>query len=526
MSASHRQAAITRTWRCADRKINCVFVTTPLSISPMALVGSGPVVAAPDSKSREVERTAFAPLGWEWLGVSIAIAIYLVVAIMTIRMGSPLGHDESVYAVRAREFLNGEPAASWFSGNRAPGLPLMLTLAWLGNATEPYLRLVVTMGGMALIVSTWLMGKLMVGRVGGMVAAFGIALTPIILVAATQVWPDVPGAAAGMIALLFYAWGLSSERFRWWVALLVITFIVVATVIRYGAPIPLLIGFAGLTLWRWPRETHRKLMVALVAVGGAIAVGLIVMTPLVSGGAIPGRTISVNSDSNPAFQGFVDYWQMWKRLAAGSVAVGLFGVLVGLIGSFFSRDVRRTFIWPFVIGVATFAAIAAVVHGEARYLSPFFPWFWISAGAGLAALGRLGPRSIGVAAGALAIAVCAYLAPGLSDEGQVFNQGFTTIETAARSLADGEPCGVFTSYTPQVEWYSGCETVVIDQHAVVVDSPLMPDGDTYLFLVEKGKRQPVGELRDAYLAETTGEVTPYGPPGHSLRYVEIWELTD
>lgn len=461
---------------------------------------------------------------WERWGLGLAVGFYIAICLMTIGIGSPLGHDEALYATRAREFLTGDPAAPWFSSNRAPGLPLLLTLAWVGNGTEPYLRLVVALSGVVLIALTWLTARMMINRVAAPIAAFGVALTPIVIVSATQVWPDIPGAAAGMAALFLYGWGLSRPRFQGWNVLLVVACIVMATVIRFGAPLQLGVGFIALTLWRWPRDRDRWLKVAGVAVMGAVGVGLILMTPLVTGHGIPGQTISVGSADNPAFSGFGDYWTLRARLAAGPVAVGLLGVAIGLVRSWFDRDMRRLFVWPFVIAICTFIVISSVVHGESRYLSPFYPWFWIAASVGLAAMGKRMPAVWRTVLAPAMVVLFVLLAPALSDDAQEFNWGYSTIETAARSLADSGPCEVLTSYTPQVEWYSGCETENIDPEVLVVDSPTFPMGPRYLFIVENGKRQPDEALMEQYIEETTGEPQAFGPPGASLRYVEIWTL--
>ena len=77
------------------------------------------------------------------------------------------------------------------------------------RATEPYLRSVVTAFGVLLIVTTWWAGRSMFGRTAGLIAAAGISISPVVLGASTQVWPDVPGAALGMVVLAFYAWTLS-----------------------------------------------------------------------------------------------------------------------------------------------------------------------------------------------------------------------------------------------------------------------------------------------------------------------------
>ena len=462
---------------------------------------------------------------WEVIGLAVGITIYVVICLLLIDEGVPLGHDEAVYSARARELLNDERASTWWAPYRAPGLSAFLMLAWIGNGTEPYLRVIVAFSGSALIVFTWLLGRWMVGPGSALVAAFGIAVTPVILMSATQVWPDVPGAAAGMAALFTYSYGLTAPRFRWWMVVTVILLVGTATAIRFGAPIPLGIGLIGLTIWRWPSERERKLRVAAAAAGVAVLVALILTQPL-AGTSSPFEAISEQSASIPLLQGFRDYWSFRGQLFAGSAAVALVGVAVGAFASLRDRSIRELFIWPFMIGLVSFVALSASVHGETRYLAPVYPWFWLSGGAGLVAIARRIPKSLATIGAVAVTIVVTTLAPTLADNQNRFNEGFATIKEAARSLATDVECGVFTSYTPQVEWYSGCETVVINRTEVDLDSPFLPEGPQYLFIVERGKRQPNSELMEKYIQATAGVATTFGKPGRPRGYVEIWPLND
>lgn len=462
---------------------------------------------------------------WEVIGLAVGLTIYVVICLLLINEGVPLGHDEAVYSARARELLAGERASTWWGAYRAPGLSTFLILAWIGNGTEPYLRFIVALSGSALIVFTWLLGRLMVGPGSALVAAFGTAVTPVILMSATQVWPDVPGAAAVMAALFTYSYALTAPRFRWWMVVVVILLVGIATATRFGAPIPLGIGLIGLTIWRWPSERERKLRVAATAAGVTALVAFILTQPL-AGARSPFEAISEQSASIPLLQGFRDYWNVRDRLVAGAAAVALVGVVVGVFRSLIDRSFRKVFIWPFMIGLITFVALSASVHGETRYLAPAYPWFWLSGGMGLVALGARLPRLLAAVSAVAAVIAFTALAPTLSDDQNRFNEGFATIKEAARSLATGTECGVFTSYTPQVEWYSRCETVGINRTEVDLDSPYLPDGPRYLFIVKGGKRQPDSELLMGYIQATTGVATSFGKPGRPRGSVEIWPLKD
>ncbi len=462
---------------------------------------------------------------WELAGVAAAVVAFMVIALILINQGAPLGHDEAVYSARARELVNGEPASAWWMPYRAPGLSALLTLAWIGNGTEPYLRLVVALSGVVLVVATWYLGRIMVGRSAALVAAFGLALTPTVLVSATQVWPDVPGAAVGVAALAVYAHALSVERFPWWAVIVVPGLVGVATTIRYGAPIPLAIGLVVLTLWRSREARIRAAWIVATAVGVAAVVAILLMTPLLTGGRTPFAAVRDLSAGIPLTQGFTDYWHVHDFLLAGPAVVGLLGIAVGVGRASTSRELSARILWPLGIGVATFVALAASVHGEHRYLAPAYPWFWLAAGAGLVSFGEIMSRAARIGSGLALLAVVFALGVPLSNGQNQFNEGFTVIKEAASSLDTGQACGVLTSYTPQVEWYSGCETVGFISMEAMTESQWLPDGPRYLFVVESGKRQPSDEILEEYYEASTGAPRAFGTPGARRRYVEVWTLS-
>ena len=463
------------------------------------------------------------PARWELVGFLGSLALFMFISLLVISQGSPLGHDEAVYAARAREILNGEPLSSWWAANRAPGLPLLLNLAWIGNVTETHLRLVVTVCGALLLVATWLLGRLMIGPRAAMVAAYGIAVSPVVLMSASQVWPDVPGAAVGMAALCVYAYGLVSSRFRWSTVALVIALAGVATVIRYGAPIPMVIGLVGLTLWKWPAERERKVRVVTAALGIGVVMAIILMTPLLTGASSPVETISSRDPAqNPIFGGFGDYWGLREQVFAGSTVVGLAAAAIGILGVATSQTLRRDFLFPFAVLVCTFVALATVVHGEVRYLSPTIPWLWLCAGAALVWRFSHMPKPATLAMAVCAVVALAVFAPEQADSEMEVNQGFINMKKAALTLRSDSQCAALTSllYTPVVEWYSGCETAAINRGAN------LPDGPLYLLTVENALNQEQSELIGEYLTSTTAKPIAVGDSDSRFPQVEIWRLSD
>ena len=460
---------------------------------------------------------------WEIVGILGPLVLFIIISLLVVSQGSPLGHDEAVYAARAREMVNGEPLSSWWAPNRAPGLPLLLTLAWKGTVTDSSLRLIVTSFGALLLLATWVLGRLLVGPGGAMIAAFGIAVSPVILMSASNVWPDVPGAAVGMAALCVYAYGLVSSRFRWWTVALVIALSGVATMTRYGAPIPLVIGLVGLTLWKWPAERERKVRVVTAALGIGILMAIILMTPLLTGAGSPVETISSRDPAhNPIFGGFGDYWGLREQVFAGSTVVGLAAAAIGILGVATNRTLRRDFLFPFAVLVCTFVALATVVHGEVRYLSPILPWLWLCAGAALVWRFSHMPKPATLAMAVCAVVALAVFAPEQADSEMEVNQGFINMKKAALTLRSDSECTALTSllYTPMVEWYSGCETAAINHGAS------LPDGPLYLLIIENARNQEQNELIGEYFTSTTATPIDSGDSDSRFPPVEVWRLSD
>jgi hypothetical protein len=155
------------------------------------------------------------------MATTIAFAVslvYLVVVLLSVRRGPPLGWDESVYALRAGDFADGVAPLGYWDDYRAPGLPWLGHLWWIEGREAVMLRLLVAGFGLGLVGVTWLLTRHLFGRRAGLVAAAGVAVTPPLLLAATQVWPDVPGAAVGLLAIVVRP----PPRAPWWIVSVVL----------------------------------------------------------------------------------------------------------------------------------------------------------------------------------------------------------------------------------------------------------------------------------------------------------------
>jgi 4-amino-4-deoxy-L-arabinose transferase-like glycosyltransferase len=469
----------------------------------------------------------------EGLALAAIVALFLILTIALINQGTPLNHDESVYALRARHFVDGIRPGAYWSAERAPGLPFTLQAAWLIGGTEPFLRLVTSGFGVLLILATWWIGRTLFDRGTGLIAAIGVAITPTILMASNQVWPDIPGAAMGLLTLAVYNWAVSREEVSPWV-LAVAPLAFITTLMRFGAPVPIAIGLIGLTIYRWRACWRSRWLVGAAAAMTTLAVVLVVFVPPLTGNVTAPLVAIRRHQAGNAFpwhQGFTDYADNISFLVGGVVGmVFILGIVAALVGAA-RRDLDRGAVAVSLgIGVATVIAIALVLHGESRYLSPAYPWMWMGGGAGLLLFARGTDRVVAGVTGALVLATAVVGSFDASQAQNRFNEGFQTIETAATridaSSKDGA-CTVITGYVPQVGWYSDCVTKPFNLFQVEVGESTPQGEPRFLFVVERGKRQPEGALFEDYLARTSGlEFMEGSPQLGPRRYVEVWRLAD
>lgn len=466
------------------------------------------------------------------------IVIFGLVSLLLIRQGTPLGHDESVYSLRARQFTMGTVPISYWRPYRAPGLPVILQIAWLGPATEPYLRIIVTTFGVIVVATTWFLGRLFGGVRVGLIAAGGVAVSSLILIGSTRVLPDVPGAALGLLTVSVYAWAVSRKRVSK-LALLVPVLTLLSVLVRFGAPIPIAVGLVGVTLWRYQTALRSWLLISVTAALTLLVVSVVLFVPAATAWAqspaYPGAPYAANAALRSAsalawYQGFADYWSLRSHIAGGSAGTLLLvGLLLGIALALRGKINIQGFWTAFGIGGVTVVILALTVHGEPRYLSPALPWLWVAAAFGLAAISRTWNTEIAIAVGVTVLVLTsldshrrATLQNEINtDRHQIVKEAATAID----AVTDDGMCSVITGDTAIVGWYSKCQTNRYDTTNVVVDHPSFPPGPRYLFWIEGGARQPEGDVLDAYRRLTNGIAFSAGQPGTGRRqYVEVYEL--
>jgi 4-amino-4-deoxy-L-arabinose transferase-like glycosyltransferase len=437
----------------------------------------------------------------EWLALAGIALLYVVVVVLVLRRGPLLGWDESVYSLRARDFAGGATPRHYWEAYRAPGLPWLLHLLWGWGSHPTVFRLAVAAFGLGLVVVAWLLTRHLFGRRAGLVAAAGMALTPPLVLASTQVWPDVPGAAMGLLAVALFVFATGGERPSWWM-LAAVPAIAAATYLRFGAPLPILIGLLGVALWRRRVLLRHPLPAALTALAGTVAVAGILLVPSLTGsgsaafGAVAGYP-------RTALEGFGDYLTLAHQvIGPAAVVLGLAGLAASLWWAFRDGRDRGAVLTAAGIGLATALVLAVILHGEVRYLSPAYPWLWVAGAPGLERLARAWPRAV---QGAIAGVVVLVLALAAVGAGRERNRDLGTEQAVVRraaeaiaAQAEGRPCLVVASRVPQVIWYSGCDATTFDLGQVRL--PARPGTVTFMLLIGGDRRQPEGDLLAAYRA--------------------------
>lgn len=439
-----------------------------------------------------------------WLLGAICVLL-LALGLVLIGQGAPLGHDESVYALRARYWAGQAQDVAW-NDYRAEGLPFLSAPLIMVGGSEPELRAVVLVSAVVMVVLTWALARLLFDERTGIIAGALVAATPATLVYGWQIALDVPSATLGLAATLVFAGAARGERVRWWAAW-AIPLAIAAVYVRYGAPLVVAAGMTGVAVARWRvvlRDWLRVLVVAVGALGGMAAVLLV--PSLTNSSRAPGlafRSRQINKEIG-AFESYADFAGVLDDVFGPVVGVLLIvGVVVGIL------RIRRLPAPSMAgMGAATLLFVVglnfSLAQMFAQYLVPLVPFISIVAAAGL---GLLWTTRSGVTA-ISALLLVGIVPTWLTAKAEVdkFHEWYGVIRHVSRELDEMTqgPCLVVTSYSPQVGWYSQCPaygfTTPMREGGLTRSAVLshaqrfVPSGtDAYVMLFNNGKRQPSEE---------------------------------
>jgi Dolichyl-phosphate-mannose-protein mannosyltransferase len=513
----------------------------------------------------------------ELVAMSVVIGGYLVIAARALSRRVPLGHDESVYSLRGRDFLEGW---SYLSGHywieyRAPGLPLLLSAPFrLLGASSTVARLVVVGCGFALVVLTWAIARRLASPAAAVTAAASLCLTTGVMSSSTMVLADVPGAAFSLAAVWALLVECQAGRLRW-SPVAVPGLVFIATLCRYGSPIgfvPALVGVGliGLTGWVRGRRWRQVALLAGTALGALVVVALVTMTSLVTVGRSPFAANSdlVGSKGLTAANGFREFWALitpfeyqsfpyWNRATMTLTVIGLVAAIVVAI---VDRSSRRGVGFGLGVGAITLVGLlVSVGRVDHNYLVMPAPYIAVAVGVGWAGLLRSanvalrrwphGVSTIAAAASIAVVAACAMTVSGHVNATHGQYAGLDRLRTLAvetgRQL--GPDCGVVSSYTPQVGWYSECRVapmewlpltpdgvtstvelaeLIASVHDNLVEFGVEAGAPTALLAVEGGKRQPADPVLWSATVLYERVVGELGVFGEGPRHVVAWLIDD
>lgn len=479
--------------------------------------------------------------GWELGALFSVVAGFGVVGLILIAQGAPLAHDESVYALRAQFYAQGDVSGGYWGSHRAEGLPLVLAATWFLSGSEPYLRSVVLGFGMLGIVLTWAWARFTFGRASGLLAAALLAMMPAYMVWSIRIGVDVPGTALAFAAMVLFWWASRGARVSW-VALGVVPLVAIATAVRYGAPVALVPALAGVGISHLRAVRNSPAVTGVTALGSLVGVVGILLVPAATGSHRPPLMAFRSRQSAEWWTSVADFVELLPS-AVGPVAFVLAagGVLAAVAAWQHHLPIK-----PLLLNVAIAVGFLVLLnltvgHGERRYLLPALPFVVAWAAAGLVWAGAYLPRSGAVLGVVALVAGGGFVAAWGGQESVGSLERFSTLRLASRQLgaAVGPECLVLTSYLPQVSWYSGCagQTLPHEQPEDVdrfrrrlvatLRHPLAgvpPDSEVAALLVTEGKRQPEGASRQELDALSKKLLDIRAPGDGSLDHIQVLYL--
>ena len=344
----------------------------------------------------------------ERIGLSLlgsGVFCLLLSAAIGLRLRSPFGHDESVYALKARELAHpGQMHVyQYWSAYRAPGFPAVLSLVFRVKESALAARGLVVLFSILTLWCVWAIGRKLVDPVTGGLAALLTAITPAFAAMSTFVLVDGPGAALSLLAILLFL-PILQGRISWWRSAAVIVVCWAATTVRFGAPLCYGVGLGALGLVAVvrslkDRDWRRILNVAVVGIGAVAAIpGLYSsqlfavdgLSPKAANDALRGsKNLTVWTGWRDLRQWFVDE-VMHNQLEYAFTIVVLIGVVAAVVLAVRRRELRLP------LGFFLFCAVGGLVGLVVsvglivtNYLMIVMPFVALAAAVGFVGVSRL-----------------------------------------------------------------------------------------------------------------------------------------
>ncbi|WP_232839318.1 glycosyltransferase family 39 protein [Streptomyces triticisoli] len=412
-----------------------------------------------------------------------------------------IGHEEAVYANKARSWLDGSPDAGW--GIYRPfGLPALGRIALALHEDVGSLRVVALLLGLFTLIVTYVIAARWTTPRRAVVVLLLVLSGLGFLRRFPEFLNDIGSTGLLLIVVFLLVHAQEKENSR---ALLGVPFVVLAAFyLRYGVVANLVAITLAAVLAYGPRAwlaRWRHLSFAAVVLFAGLIPHL--LHAVQSTGQPLGVMLSATGQANRAYMGdgLVYYLLIFPYRLAGDLgavimAVGLFSAWAAFRGACRNRraggnrtrveDRRRMFLGS--AAVLIFCVLGLTSHGEPRFV--YLP---------VVLLTILGVQAVAEATGRwssrVLAAVAALATVTVAGTAQVVAHGAmsgptdlsrSTVPVAQQLSADG-PCLLVTGYEPEMGWYSGCDAVTYAQYR---EMKRPPEVRTSFVLFERGRLQP------------------------------------
>ncbi|GHF29302.1 hypothetical protein GCM10010218_08070 [Streptomyces mashuensis] len=439
-----------------------------------------------------------------------------------------IGHEEAVYANKARSWLDGTPDAGWGT-YRPVGLPALGYLALTVHNSVGSLRVVAlcltlfTLGVTYFVASRWTTPRRAVVVLLVLLSGIGF------LRRVPEFLNDI--GSTGLVLLAVFLVTRAQERpgSR---ALLALPLVVVpAFYLRYGTVANLLaVALAALVAYgprAWAAQWRR-----LVGAGVLLLLGLVphFLYAARATGSLLGVITWATSQANRSFfaDGLLYYLLIFPyRLAGDLGALVMVAGLVALAAAVRrlagrrARDEDRRCVFLGLSAVFAFVVLGCTSHGEARFV--YLPVVLLTVLGVQAVAERCRGRSAPVLAGLAAMAALTVLGTAhVVAHGAMRGPSRLSESTVpvARSLATDRPCLLVSGYEPEMGWYSGCDAVTYAQYR---ERAVPPHVQVSLVLFDRGRLQPGPSALKALLdgRDVTTRVVPTDGPLGTARVLTL-----
>lgn len=440
----------------------------------------------------------------------ILIVAAVAAGLVFVLSSGPLGHDESVYALKARSWYSGTPATGW-GPHRPPGLPAIGWLVLHVSDSEVALRSATIMISIGATLSMWLTGRIVFDRLTAALAVGVFVSANTFLRRATEFLSDLSAATLLMLTMLVIWYHFEKRPNGWWLVAAA-PLGSLSFYMRYGSAVPLaVIAVMAILVW------HASLRQSLrpIVMTGALLVVFAIPHVIYSLGETGSVTGVLTSAPTLGSFGLSTYAKWLPYSLAGPVgalliaAAGSYTVYTAAARLWDRRRAAAEFrgaVFLFGTGLVVTVTLGTIAHAEARFLYlPLMAVLIVGARAAhkIWRLTARGPRfAFAAATGVLMLVIyvgsVAHMSGHLDDLSRTKS---VLVDTANVIKADaaGEPCGIRSSFIPQLTWYTGCSTYGFG-------APVPRQDRAYLVIYEIGKRQPTGPALDTEVAATEVEL--------------------